>query len=90
MYQFRAKTIQIEAFQLNVTPPPMWFIEAMEDGRARRRPEPGFDICTNHGFVVAKPTDFILRHMDGELGAMRMDVFARKFEPVPFTNTPRP
>src|SRR5881275_2799125 len=85
-HQFRKKPVVIEAFQFkqptSVNDAPKWLTEAVirndflvVDGVAH--------IITLEGIMTAKPGDWIIRGVKGEIYPCKPDIFAATYEPAP-------
>lgn len=87
MHRFRKKPVVIEAVQwLNrkiICPPgPEWFVKAEEDKTIRLRGDM-LDIKTLEGVMTAKPGDWIIRGVKGELYPCKDDIFQMTYEYLP-------
>lgn len=90
--KFRKKPVEIEAIQWNgagidpMKPRPQWLIDALY----KNPPDPGFmmrmgdeiHIGTLEGVMIAKPGDWIIRGIKGELYPCKPDIFAASYDPV--------
>lgn len=84
--KFRKKPVVIEAVQwLNrkiVCPPgPLWFAEAEEAGVIRLFGDE-LQVQSLEGPLTAKPGDWIIRGIKGELYPCKPDIFEATYEPV--------
>lgn len=86
MALFRKKPVVIEAVQwLNkkiICPPgPMWFVEAEERDDIQLAGHTLY-IKTLEGEMQAKPGDWIIRGVKGEIYPCKPDIFAATYDPV--------
>jgi hypothetical protein len=84
--RYRKKSVVVEAVQwLNkkiVCPPgPTWFAEAEGRGDIRLSGDE-LTVETQHGPAQARPGDWIIRGIDGEVYPCRPDVFEATYEPA--------
>jgi hypothetical protein len=80
MPKFRKKPVVIEAFCWTVDEVPWWWIEAKET-RIDVQSGSAF-IPTLEGTHEAKPGDYIIQGVKGELYPCRNDIFLMTYEPV--------
>jgi hypothetical protein len=79
--KFRKKPVVIEAIQNSPgMAPPMWLQEAMQAGIVRVQPGGGFAIDTLEGTMIARPDDWIIRGVKGELYPCKPIIFAATYE----------
>lgn len=80
--KFRKKPIVIEAWQYNTREiAPKWLTDRIATGELRGVPG-GVEVKTLHGPVLAKPGDWIVRSVKGDIYPCAPDVFAATYEPV--------
>ena len=84
--KFRKKPVVIEAVQWNNTqivcpPGPEWFVEAEQNGVVKLVGHSLF-IVTLEGEMEARPGDWIIRGVKGELYPCKPDIFEATYEPV--------
>ena len=93
---YRKKPVVIEAFRWTGGPDqeedPVWFLEAMMDGRAffgvysgstSEKDRVGIFINTLGGPHEASPGDWIIKGVEGELYLCKDSVFTATYDPVP-------
>ncbi|MFP4004583.1 MAG: hypothetical protein ACLFV8_12465 [Alphaproteobacteria bacterium] len=84
--KFRKKPVVIEAFQFvgqsNLSADvPDWFVDAVHAGDVLAEPD-HIVIKTLEGEHLARPGDWIIRGVKGELYPCKPDIFDRTYEPV--------
>lgn len=94
MTKFRKKPVVIEAVQFPITGScPSWFMDAMTlpdetEGVATLKPgqiarvHDDLAVCTLEGVIWAKPGDYIIRGIKGELYPCKPDIFAATYDAV--------
>jgi hypothetical protein len=89
MPKFRKKPVVIEAFRLtdNFADEPEWFEakhyeHAAETERVVLFDDGSVSIKTLEGVMIARPGDWIIRGVQGELYPCKPDIFATTYEPV--------
>lgn len=85
--KYRKKPLVVEAIQwLNrkiVCPPgPIWFVEAEDQDKIQLHGDT-LSIHTPEGVMEAKPGDWVIRGIKGELYPCKPDIFAATYEEVP-------
>lgn len=88
--KYRKKPVVIEAFQLNTAAPmPNWFVDALHaktiepltpGAPLNRWAEEGVAIHTMEGMMAAKPGDWIIRGIAGELYPCDPEIFAATYD----------
>jgi hypothetical protein len=83
MAKYRKKPVVIDAVQWdgkNISEAmPDWMKEPFNDGTIMRRGNE-VDIVTLEGVMTAKPNDFIIRGVNGELYPCKPDIFEKTYE----------
>jgi hypothetical protein len=84
--KFRKKPVIIDAVQWTnqqiVCPPgPVWLLEAEEDGSVKLIGDSLF-ISTLEGEMQARPGDWIIRGVKGEIYPCKPDIFEATYEPI--------
>ena len=86
--KYRKKPIVIEAFQWVGDDRPGWFHEAVEEGNIRFGDDswdPGYgrymEISTPEGTMTARPGDWIIKGVEGELYPCKDSIFQKTYEP---------
>lgn len=85
--KFRKKPVVIEAFQYSVDEIPEWALKALDDGRIEDfSPDHGhfgnLEIKTLEGDHLARPGDYIIKGVNGELYPCKPDIFAKTYDKV--------
>jgi hypothetical protein len=79
--QFRKKPVVIEAFEWKTGyVAPAWFDEARNLGIVGADKEGGCFIKTLEGLMRARPGDWIIRGVKGEIYPCKPDIFAATYE----------
>lgn len=81
MAKFRKKPVVIEAFRFRYDTVPDWFEDAL-DRKDVLICDHGADIHTLEGWHFAKPGDYIIRGVKGELYPCKADIFEMTYEKV--------
>lgn len=79
--KYRKKPVVIEAWQNDSSIPPDWIINACGGGEL----PPGrgsLFISTLEGVMEARPGDWLIRGVKGEVYPCKPDIFAATYEPV--------
>ena len=84
MAQFTKKPVTIEAFRwTGDTDGPVWLLEALKAGRVTREkvlgPDQELAIHTLEGVMTARPGDWIIQGLKGELYPCRNDIFQASY-----------
>lgn len=86
-FKWRKKPVEIEAFRLkrvhlsNLDGVPQWFKEAIDKGNVlKSEPEQVYRINTLEGIHTARPGDWIIRGVRGELYPCKHDIFRLTYE----------
>ena len=90
MAKFRKKPVEIEAFRFPTNQKilksvePEWFKAAIRAGSVYYQggDRPYFTIDTPEGVMRARPGDYIIRGVSGEIYPCKADIFAQTYEPV--------
>ena len=76
MAKYRKKPVTIEAFQPNTTRIfPQWFLNAKIAGKVAGDACRGYTIQTLEGEIFAKPSDYIIQGIKGEIYPCKPDIF---------------
>ena len=79
--KFRKKAVVIEAWQVgSKMPMPKWLLEAIEKREVTRDGTAGIYVATLEGIMLAKPGDYIIQGIKGELYPCKPDIFAATYE----------
>lgn len=84
MARYRKKPVVIDAFEFNTDGPsavPDWFCAALQDGRAWWSGR-YLTIPTLEGDMRAKPGDWIIRGVAGEIYPCKPEIFAATYDEV--------
>lgn len=87
MARYRKKTnVVIEAVQwlnkqIHCPPGPEWFAKAEQD-KVIQLAGDELIVQTQHGDVRARPGDWVIRGIDGEIYPCRPDIFEATYEPA--------
>lgn len=85
MSKYHKKTVTVEAFQWNVDITPQWAANAFFDGiltEANTGINIELHIETLKGEMIAKPENFIIKGVHGEIYSCKPDIFAETYEEV--------
>lgn len=80
--KFRKKPVVIEAFEYRAGEQRHEVAQDVIDGRVRYTEEGTMLIATLEGTMEAKPGDWIIRGVKGELYPCKPDIFAATYEPA--------
>lgn len=85
--KYRKKPVVIEAVQWNgigfdISDLPQWFAIAFSEGRINRNEETLAINTLEGGVVLARPNDWIIRGIKGELYPCKPDIFEATYEKV--------
>lgn len=82
--KYRKRPIVIEAFQWTANGPMLWPGWATSDviENVTHDGKPCLSIQTLEGTMIARPNDWIIRGVNGELYLCKPDIFAATYEPV--------
>ena len=82
MQRYRKKPVVIEAVQLRAGERPAGLDEAVATGDVVWVEDGTAMISTLEGTMIARPGDFIIRGVKGELYPCKPDIFAATYEPA--------
>lgn len=90
--RFQKRPVQIEAFQwtasMDQAEDPEWIISAINDGRVWFDRDSQYNvemiICTLEGNMIAKPGDWIIKGVAGEIYPCKPEIFERTYTPVAY------
>lgn len=82
MARFRKKPVVIEAFEYRAGEQRNEVAQDVVEGRVRYTEEGAMLIYTLEGVMEAKPGDWIIRGVKGELYPCKPDIFAATYEPA--------
>jgi hypothetical protein len=82
MAKFRKKPVVIEAFEFRAGEERYEVAQDVNDGRVRYTEEGTMLIQTLEGVMEAKPGDWIIRGVKGELYPCKPDIFEATYEPA--------
>lgn len=82
MAKFRKKPVVIEAVQFRAGEQDGCFAEDVIAGRIRYPEDGSMLIKTLEGEMIARPGDWIIRGVKGELYPCKPDIFAATYEPA--------
>jgi hypothetical protein len=80
--RFRKKPVEIEAVQVRAGEIPHELDGFIMAGRIRHTEQDTFLIETLEGTMEARPGDWIIQGVAGELYPCKPDIFAKTYEPV--------
>ena len=80
--KFRKKPVVIDAFEYRASEQHYEVAQDVIDGRVRYTESGTMLISTLEGVMEAKPGDWIIRGVAGELYPCKPDIFVRTYEPV--------
>lgn len=80
--KFRKKPVVIDAFEYRASEQRDEVAQDVIDGRVRYTESGTMLISTLEGVMEAKPGDWIIRGVAGELYPCKPDIFVRTYEPV--------
>lgn len=85
--KYRKKPVVIEAFQFYMdSSSPNWFNKALSSGEVFIDDDGPNDVCyrikTLEGLMIARPGDYIIQGIKGEIYPCKADIFEASYEAV--------
>ena len=85
MAQYRKKPVVVDAFRFTGGPDqeedPIWLVDAVKAGHVRITAG-GIAIQTLEGVMSARPGDYVIRGVQGEIYPCKPDIFEATYEAV--------
>ena len=81
--KYMKRRLTVEAFQLGFDDPSPWWVEAEDNGVARRTADGGFEVDVGGGEMhLAQEGDWMVRGKDGDLFVVTPERFDSNYERI--------